>query len=186
MFVVVSVSNAGTGLAIDLSVTDANGEPYYGQPPLSFYCEAYPPPEGAPPAALPHPSFIIPPDAHHMHIEQPANEATYMEDSLRPPHSSPNMPLAAQVSFFSVITDHSFLDKTPPCNDQIVPTVDTATQTDRMVTIQDLLADDELLKRLIVARLKDPVYIALQKKFSSALLRQPAGKRVRVTSLFLF
>ncbi|KHN82526.1 hypothetical protein Tcan_15289 [Toxocara canis] len=23
-------------------------------------------------------------------------EATYMEDSLRPPHSSPNMPLAAQ------------------------------------------------------------------------------------------
>uniref|UniRef100_A0A0M3HQW5 Homeobox domain-containing protein n=2 Tax=Ascaris TaxID=6251 RepID=A0A0M3HQW5_ASCLU len=75
---------------------DANSEPYYGQPPLSFYCEGYPPPEGAPPAALPHPSFIIPPDAHHMHIEPPANEATYMEDSLRPPHSSPNMPLAAQ------------------------------------------------------------------------------------------
>ncbi|KHN88610.1 hypothetical protein Tcan_06674 [Toxocara canis] len=116
--------------------------------------------------------------------------------------------------------DHSFLGKTPPGNDQIVPTVDTvqanvsddfalneivprtetvekeqtddeiggtqpivaskadaATQTDRMVTVQDLLADDELLKRLIVARLKDPVYIAFQKKFSSALLRQPAGKR---------
>ncbi|VDK50366.1 unnamed protein product, partial [Anisakis simplex] len=88
------------GQAGDLFPHDANGEAYFGQPGISFYCEsgyAPPQPDGTQQTALPHPSFIMPPDAHHLHMDPSNNESPFLEDSLRPPHSSPNMPLAAQV-----------------------------------------------------------------------------------------
>ncbi|MCP9260227.1 LIM/homeobox protein Lhx1 [Dirofilaria immitis] len=52
--------------------------------------------DGTPSTVLPHPSFIIPSDAQPVHVDQSNSDNAFLEESLRPPHSSPNMPLAAQ------------------------------------------------------------------------------------------
>uniref|UniRef100_A0A8R1TNA1 Uncharacterized protein n=2 Tax=Onchocercidae TaxID=6296 RepID=A0A8R1TNA1_ONCVO len=75
-----------------------NNDGFYGQLPLSFFCDSYGStgPDGTPPTALPHPSFIMPSEAQPVHVDQSNSDNTFLEESLRPPHSSPNMPLAAQ------------------------------------------------------------------------------------------
>uniref|UniRef100_A0A0R3RKV6 Homeobox domain-containing protein n=1 Tax=Elaeophora elaphi TaxID=1147741 RepID=A0A0R3RKV6_9BILA len=79
-----------------------NSDGFYGQLPLSFFCDGYGStgPDGTPPTALPHPSFIMPSEAQPVHVDQSNSDNTFLEESLRPPHSSPNMPLAAQVCHF--------------------------------------------------------------------------------------
>ncbi|VDN37706.1 unnamed protein product [Gongylonema pulchrum] len=56
----------------DLYSHDGTADGFYGHPPLSFFCDGYGPPgpDGPPPAALPHPSFIIPSDSHRAHVDQ--------------------------------------------------------------------------------------------------------------------
>lgn len=49
-------------------VLDGTGDGFYVQPSLPFYCEGYPTQEA--PHSLPHPSFIMPPEVHRMHMEQ--------------------------------------------------------------------------------------------------------------------
>ncbi|EJW86172.1 hypothetical protein WUBG_02918, partial [Wuchereria bancrofti] len=82
----------------DIYSHGVNNDGFYGQLPLSFFCDGYGSvgPDGTPPTALPHPSFIMPSEAQPVHVDQSNSDNTFLEESLRPPHSSPNMPLAAQ------------------------------------------------------------------------------------------
>ncbi|VDK85757.1 unnamed protein product [Litomosoides sigmodontis] len=82
----------------DLYSHGGSSDGFYSQLPLTFFCESYGSTgsDGTSPAGLPHPSFIIPSEAQSVHVDQSNSDNTFLEESLRPPHSSPNMPLAAQ------------------------------------------------------------------------------------------
>ncbi|VDN03978.1 unnamed protein product, partial [Thelazia callipaeda] len=96
---------------------DGSSDGFYGRLPLPFFCDNYgtsgpdvvppPPPPPSTATTLPHPSFIIPPETHAVGVDHTNADNTFLEESLRPPHSSPNMPLAAQV-IISFITFHFY------------------------------------------------------------------------------
>uniref|UniRef100_A0A914W1V7 Uncharacterized protein n=1 Tax=Plectus sambesii TaxID=2011161 RepID=A0A914W1V7_9BILA len=102
------------------------GDPYF-QPPIGFYCDMYgqegPPPHPQdmplPPPGAPHAPFLLSTQdesgmlaaAAHLDGHQAPNgcgDGSYMMDegAMRPPHSSPNMPLGAQDETFRVL--HGF------------------------------------------------------------------------------
>uniref|UniRef100_A0A0N5AY46 Uncharacterized protein n=1 Tax=Syphacia muris TaxID=451379 RepID=A0A0N5AY46_9BILA len=81
----------------DLFQHDASSDALYGQAPLRYFCDNYQRSDSSSSISLaPHPAFIMPPESQRMPIDTPIPESNYMDDTLRPPHSSPNMPLAAQ------------------------------------------------------------------------------------------
>ncbi|VDD90943.1 unnamed protein product [Enterobius vermicularis] len=81
----------------DIFAHEAASDGFYGQAPLRYFCDGYQRPDSSGSSSIaPHPAFIMPPDAHRIPVDTPISETSYIEDSLRPPHSSPNMPLAAQ------------------------------------------------------------------------------------------